>query len=166
MLAIGFALLVFADYRYLELTRIVDERAGDLLLTLNTARRPESDRVVIIDIDQRSLEMMNDIAGSWPWPRSVHGELIDYVMRQKPRGVAFDILFNERDIYRPEHDAVLTEAVASHPNVWLAMTLNADGDGAWVSQMPPAIGARPLRRPPVDARVPLMMPLVVADRPE
>ena len=96
----------------------------------------------------------------------MHGELIDYVMQQGPRGMAFDILFNERDIYRPEHDAVLTDAVARHPNVWLAMTLNADGQGAWVSQMPPAVGSQPLRKPPVDARVPLMMPLVVADQPE
>ncbi|MBV1689729.1 adenylate/guanylate cyclase domain-containing protein [Novosphingobium sp. G106] len=165
LLALGFAVLVFADYRYLDFTRIVDQRAGDVLLTLNTARRPESDRVIIIDIDQRSLEMMNDIAGSWPWPRSVHGELIDYVMQQQPRGMAFDILFNERDIYRPEHDAALTDAVARHPNVWLAMTLNADGEGAWVSQMPPAIGAQPLTKPPVDARVPLMMPLVLVDQP-
>lgn len=166
LLALGFAILVFADYRYFDFTRIVDQRAGDVLLTLNTSRRPESDRVVIIDIDQRSLEMMNDIAGSWPWPRSVHGELIDYVMQQKPRGMAFDILFNERDIYRPEHDAALTDAVARHPNVWLAMTLNADGEGAWVSQMPPAVGAQPLKQPPVDARVPLMMPLVLVDQPE
>ena len=166
LLAIGFALLVLADYRFLDLTRIVDQRAGDVLLALNARRRPQSDRLVIIDIDQRSLEMMNDLAGSWPWPRSVHGELIDYVMQQKPRGMAFDILFNERDVYRPEYDAVLTDAVARHANVWLAMTLNADGDGAWVSKMPPAVGALPLRHPPVDARVPLMMPLVVADRPE
>ncbi|HEX8055948.1 MAG TPA: adenylate/guanylate cyclase domain-containing protein [Novosphingobium sp.] len=166
LLALGFAVLVFADYRYLDFTRIVDQRAGDVLLTLNTSRRPESDRVVIIDIDQRSLEMMNDLAGRWPWPRSVHGELIDYVMQQKPRGMAFDILFNERDILQPESDAALTDAVARHPNVWLAMTLNADGEGAWVSQMPPAVGAQSVLKPPVDARVPLMMPLVLIDQPE
>ncbi len=166
LLAAIFAVLILLDYRYLEVTRIVDQRAGDVLLTLNTSRRPESDRVVIIDIDQRSLEMMNELAGSWPWPRSVHGELIDYVQQQQPRGMAFDILFNEQDVYRPEHDAAFAEAVARHPNVWLAMTLNADGDGAWVSQMPPAVGAQSLKQPPVDARVPVMMPLVVAQYPE
>ncbi|MCW1429464.1 CHASE2 domain-containing protein [Novosphingobium sp. JCM 18896] len=162
LLAMLFALLIVLDYRYLGLSRLADQRGGDVLLKLNTSRRPQSDRVVIIDIDQRSLEMMNDLAGSWPWPRSVHGELIDWVMQQQPRGMAFDILFNEADIYRPEHDAAFADAVARHPNVWLAMTLNADGQGAWVSQMPPAVGAQPARKPPVDARVPLMMPLVVA----
>ena len=62
------------------------------------------------------------MAGSWPWPRSVHGELIDYIEAQQPRAIAFDVLFNELDVYRPEHDAAFADAVARHPNVWLAMT--------------------------------------------
>ncbi|HVR92029.1 MAG TPA: CHASE2 domain-containing protein [Novosphingobium sp.] len=166
LLALVFALLVLADYRFLGLTRIIDQRAGDVMLTLHSRSRVSSDRVVIVDIDQRSLEEMNDLAGSWPWPRSVHGELIDHVVRQQPRAIVLDILFNEPDLYRPEHDAAFAEAVARHPNVWLAMALAADGDGAWVSQMPAAVGARPLTTPPVDRRVPLMLPLVVASHPE
>ena len=166
MLAGLFALLVFADYRFLELSRIVDQRAGDIMLRLNAAQRPQSDRVVIVDIDQRSLELMNDMAGSWPWPRSVHGELIDHISQQAPRGIAFDILFNEPDVYRPEHDAAFAASVAQHRNVWLAMTLNADGRGALVSQMPATIRAKALTEPPRDAPVPLMLPLVVAQQPD
>lgn len=165
LLAIVFALLVIADYRWFGLTQIIDRRGGDVLLAAEAQRRPMSDRVVIVDIDQKSLEQMNDMAGSWPWPRSVHGELIDHIARQGPRAIAFDILFNELDLYRPEHDAAFADAVARNPNVWLAMTLNADGDGAWVSQMPPSVAAQPLKQPPVDARVPLMLPLVVAQQP-
>lgn len=165
-LAVVFALLVLADYRYFGLSRIIDQRGGDILLVLNARQRPPSDRVVIVDIDQRSLEEMNDLAGSWPWPRSVHGEMIDHIARQKPRAIAFDVLFNEVDIYRPEHDAAFADAVARHSEVWLAMALASDGEGALVSRMPAAVGARSLRRPPVDARVPLMLPLVVAQHPE
>lgn len=166
LLALAFALLVVADYGFIGLSRIVDQRAGDVLLKINAAGRPQSDRVVIVDIDQRSLERMNELAGSWPWPRSVHGELIDHLERQGPRAIAFDILFNEPDVYRPEHDAAFADAVARHANVWLAMTLNNDGQGAWMSQMPPAVGAKPLTDPPVDRRVPLMVPVIMADHPE
>jgi len=165
-LVLLFALLVMSDYGLAGFSRIVDQRGGDLLLALNARERAPSDRVVIIDIDQRSLEQMNEMAGSWPWPRSVHGELIDYLARQKPRAIAFDILFNELDVYRPEHDAAFAGAVARNPDVWLAMTLNADGDGASVKDMPPSIGMRPLTKPPADVRVPLMMPLVVVQQPE
>jgi adenylate cyclase len=166
VLALVFSALVLVDDHLLGFSRIADQRGGDLMLKLDAQRRPVSDRVVIVDIDQRSLEMMNDLAGSWPWPRSVHGELIDHIARQAPRGIAFDVLFNEADVYRPEHDAAFAEAVARHPNVWLAMTLNTDGQGAWVSQMPASIGAQPLTTPPRDARVPLMLPLVLATHPD
>ncbi|WP_088311211.1 CHASE2 domain-containing protein [Novosphingobium sp. B 225] len=166
VLAALFAALVLLDYGWLGLSRIVDQRGGDLLLRANAAQRPVSDRVVVIDIDQRSLEAMNDLAGSWPWPRSVHGELLDGIAAQRPRAVAFDILFNESDVYRPDSDAAFADSVARNPNAWLAMTLNADGAGALVSDMPPAVPRTALTNPPRDARVPLMMPLALLSRPE
>ena len=165
-LALLFTGLVLADYGWLGFARIVDQRGGDIALRLHSQSRAPSSKVVILDIDQRSLEMMNDLAGSWPWPRSVHGEMIDHLAAQQPRAMAFDILFNEADIYRPEHDAAFADAVARNPNVWLAMTLNSDGEGARVADMPPAVGAMPLTTPPADARVPLMLPLVMLPYPD
>jgi adenylate cyclase len=161
-----FSLLVVADYGRVGLTRIIDQRAGDGLLALNAGRRAASDRVIIVDIDQRSLELMNEQAGSWPWPRSVHGELIDQIAAQAPRAMAFDILFNELDVYRPDQDSAFADAVARHRAVLLAMTLNADGPGARVQDMPPAVGAIALTRPPQGSRVPLMLPLVMLRHPE
>ena len=165
-LAVLFALLATTDFFWLDATKIIDQRGGDVLLALNAQRHTQSDKVVIVDIDQKSLEEMNDDAGSWPWPRSVHGELIEHIAAQNPQAIAFDILFNEPDTFRPEHDAAFAEAVAAHPNVWLAMTLNSNGTGAVVSDLPPAVGAVPVGQPKPGARVPIMLPLVVADHPE
>ena len=161
LLALAFAALVAADYAWLGVTRIIDQRLGDIALRVNAQRRSPSDKVVIVDIDQRSLELMNDMAGSWPWPRSVHGELIDHLALQGPRVVAFDVLFNEADVYRPEHDAAFADAVARNPNVWLAMVLNSDGQGAKVGDMPRSVGARALPGASMETRVPLLLPLVV-----
>jgi adenylate cyclase len=165
-MAAVFAALVLADYGLFGFGRILDQRAGDVFLRLNASRRPVSDRVVIVDIDQRSLEMMNDVAGSWPWPRSVHGELIDHLARQRPRAIIFDVLFNELDVYRPDHDALFAKAVAGHPNVWLSMSLNADGAGARLLDLPKSVGIVPLHDPPQDVRLPLMLPLVMIGHPE
>jgi len=166
-LALLFAVLACADFGFAGFLRILDQRGGDVLLRMNANRRTVSDRVVIVDIDQRSLEMMNEMAGSWPWPRSVHGELLDHLGAQAPRAVVFDILFNEADVYRPNEDAVLADAVARHPEAWLAMTLNADGVGARVADMPAAVSRTPLNsRSDPQARVPLMMPLALYSRPE
>ena len=165
-LATVFALLALADYGWLGVTRIIDQRGGDVLLAAGARSRAQSDRVVIVDIDQKSLEQLNDDAGSWPWPRSVHGELIEQIARQHPQAIVFDILFNEPDVFRPEHDEAFAQAVAAHPQVWLAMTLNSDGAGALISELPPAVGVRPLGHPAPGARAPIMLPLVVAQYPE
>jgi adenylate cyclase len=166
VLAVVVAILVAADYAGSNYMSLVDQKGGDILLAANAARRPVSDRIVIVDIDQRSLELMNGMAGSWPWPRSVHGELIDHIQAQNPRAIAFDVLFNEIDVYRPEHDTIFADAVARFPNVWLAMTLNNDGKGARVLDIPPAVGMRPLTNPPADTRVPAMLPLVMLGHPD
>ena len=165
-LAALFAGLALADYGWLNATRFVDQRGGDLLLALHAGQRPQSDRVVIVDIDQKSLEDMNDDAGNWPWPRSIHGELIDHIVAQQPQAIVFDILFNEPDVFRPEHDAAFADAVARNPNVWLGMTLNSDGTGAVIEELPAAVGAKPVGRPEPGARAPIMLPLVVAEYPE
>lgn len=165
-LALFFAAIAALDWGVVGLTRIVDQRGGDALSVLAATRRPVSDRLVIVDIDQRSLETMNDEAGSWPWPRSVHAQLIEGISRQHPRAIVFDVLFNELDSYRPAEDTALADAVAAHPNVWLAMTLNADGDGAPMLKVPPAVAAISLTRPPRDVRVPVMLPLIMLAHPE
>jgi adenylate cyclase len=166
VLALLFAALVIVDYRWLGLTEVIDQRGGDVMLRQLAKARPVSNDVVIIDIDQRSLEEMNEYAGSWPWPRSVHGELIDSIAKQAPKAIVFDLLFNELDVFRPEQDVALADAVARQKNVYLAMTLNDNGDGAPADRLPKSIGATPLPGALPNARVPLMLPLVLLPHPE
>src|SRR5688500_10919268 len=52
-------------------------------------QRPVSGEVVIVEIDARSLEEVQ----SWPWPRSVHGRLVDRLRQAGARNIVFDIDF-------------------------------------------------------------------------
>ncbi|WP_051318969.1 adenylate/guanylate cyclase domain-containing protein [Chitinimonas koreensis] len=157
--------LVALDYLVLDASRVVDQRAGDLLLRQHAAGRPVSDTVTVIDVDQRSLEEMAAVAGSWPWPRSVHGELVAHLARQKPRAIVFDIMFNEPDVYRPEHDALFADTVAAYPNVYQPLLLSGQGGGA-AGAMPPALGFTPLPGASPAARLPVLLPLVLIRHPE
>lgn len=156
-----FSALAAVDYTFTDTTRIVDQRVGDVLLRWHAKQRPSSDDVVVIDIDQDSLERMYEQAGSWPWPRSVHGELLGYLARQKPKAVVFDIMFTEPDVYRPEHDKLLADALAATPNVYLPQTLEATGLGASVSQYSASLGMTPTDHPDLNARIPLLVPSAV-----
>lgn len=54
-------------------------------------------RILIVNIDERSIRAMEPLVGRWPWPRLVHASLIRYLARAGARVVAYDVLFTERD---------------------------------------------------------------------
>lgn len=68
-------------------------------------KRPVSGDVVIVEIDARSLEEI----GVWPWPRRLHGQLLDRLAAAGAGQVAFDIDFSQAS--DPENDAALESAL-------------------------------------------------------
>src|SRR5688572_13345682 len=78
-------------------------------MTRNASRELPSGRVVIVDIDERSL---TDI-GQWPWPRNVVGELIERIRGAGAAAVALDIVFPERDREVPSEPAAAPPAAAA-----------------------------------------------------
>ena len=72
--------------------RRLDNAVYDILLRA-TPTKPPSGRVVIVDVDERSLSMV----GQWPWRRDVIGELIARLRDAGAAVVAMDIVFPEPD---------------------------------------------------------------------
>src|SRR3546814_3414263 len=77
--------------------------------------------IVIIDIDERSLALMSESVGRWPWPRSIHADLLAGIAQQKPRAIVFDILFSDPDHTRPEGDAYFAEVIRTTDNTYFPM---------------------------------------------
>lgn len=160
-----FALLVIGlEFFWLHLLVPLDNRVMDIFVRTVAARQAPDPDIVIVDIDQSSLDRMNDIAGNWPWPRSVHGELVEGIAKQKPKAIVFDIWFSEPDRYRPESDAYFNEVLAATPNVYLPMLRqDAEGDaqGVLLSELAPALALPPADRGKPGARASLLLPKVV-----
>lgn len=93
---------------------------GDWLLRQRAAQQTPDPRIVVVDIDDTSLQALVGEAGKWPWPRSLHAELLEYLLAQKAEAVVFDILFSEADRFRPDADAYLGEVLAQTERVYLA----------------------------------------------
>jgi adenylate cyclase len=66
---------------------------------LTRTARPETARkdIVLVEIDEYSLRNMEKFAGRWPWPRLVHGDLLDYLARGKPTVITYDVNFASPD---------------------------------------------------------------------
>jgi signal transduction histidine kinase len=54
--------------------------------------RPATGEVILVDIDTRSLRAID----VWPWPRSIHGALVDRLVADGAARIAFDIDFSSR----------------------------------------------------------------------
>src|SRR5436190_2599791 len=91
---------LFAIYRPAFLARL-DAAVFDTLARWTPARAP-GDRVVIVDIDERSLSTI----GQWPWQRDLVGRLIARLRELGASTVALDIIFAEPDRFATGDDAL------------------------------------------------------------
>jgi len=72
-------------------------------------------RLLLVDIDERSLAEMAPEFGRWPWPRDTLATVLDHAQAQGAEAVVFDILFSDADTVRPGGDQALAAAVARWP---------------------------------------------------
>jgi HD-GYP domain-containing protein (c-di-GMP phosphodiesterase class II) len=84
---------VFAVFPPVSLGRL-DSAAYDILLRSARTTSP-SGRVVIVDVDERSLSTI----GQWPWRRDLIGSLIARLRKMGATTIALDMVFAEPDRY-------------------------------------------------------------------
>jgi adenylate cyclase len=137
-----------------------DNSLGDQMLARHAQSRTPPADIVLVAIDQKSLEDLQPIAGAWPWPRAVHAELIDGLAAWRPKAIAFDVFFNEPDKFRPDSDMALREVARTQPNLFFPTVHMVDGLPTDMERLPPSLGARRLGGgsgpPPV-----LLLPVVL-----
>lgn len=75
--------------------RVYEWKTRDLRQAHVAPERRESSEIVIIDIDEESLERLRN-QYSWPWPRQIYKYVLAYLMHAKVRAVVFDMLFVDR----------------------------------------------------------------------
>ena len=132
------------EFSWLNWLRSTEARFSDFFVAAQAGKiKPDPD-IVVVAADEHSLEQLADFAGRWPWPRSVHGEMVQGIEAQRPRAIVFDVMFFEADIFRPDADDLFNKAVAHYSNVFFP-TVRQDpaGDpyGAPIAEMQAALGA-------------------------
>ncbi|WP_068827467.1 CHASE2 domain-containing protein [Pseudomonas sp. BMS12] len=119
---------------------------GDWLIRQRAAQQGPDPRLVVIDIDDTSLQALAGEAGKWPWPRSLHAELLEYLLKQKAEAVVFDVLFSEPDRFHPDADAYFNEVLALGSRVYLAALQQRPATAAsapLLTSYPPQTGLQP-----------------------
>jgi adenylate cyclase len=135
---IGLAVLaVFvAGVFFLPVLAPLENRLLDVFVRSQAARLAPDPEIVFVDIDEKSLAIMQDEVGRWPWPRVVHAALVYGLAAQKPRAIVFDINFAERDILRPRDDEAFADTVREQSNVYFPLFRHPRADDARGDPMP------------------------------
>ena len=82
--------------------------------------RPVSNNIVIIEIDNASIEEL----GRWPWSRSVFAQLLSNISKANPDAIGIDVAFLETET--EETDNQLAAVLSNLDNVTLAGELDGD----------------------------------------
>ncbi len=53
--------------------------------------------IVLVEIDEHSLQQLAPVVGRWPWPRLVHAQVVNFLARAHPKAVLYDVQFTEPD---------------------------------------------------------------------
>jgi adenylate cyclase len=108
--------------------------------------------IVLVEINDTTINDLKEIAGRWPWPRALSALVIDFLNRGAPKAIAVDIGFWERereatyallgeDYTSGRSDARLAESVRHAGNV--IMLANAVNPGAEEGDAPQQHWAAP-----------------------
>lgn len=106
---------------------IFEYKSIDLRQKITRANKKTPEDIVITLIDEASLKALQSVYGRWPWPRSVHADLIRFLTISKAKKIIFDILFTEQ--MRKElkyEDEILSEATKEAGNVIYAAQIFED----------------------------------------
>lgn len=111
VLALAVVVLVSA-LTQLPAWSLADLRAFDYLSTVDDPR-PPVDGPVVVAIDEPSLAEIN---AQWPWPRELHGRLVESLRKAGATAIGLDIIFAEPS--NPASDAAFAATLG--PDVVLA----------------------------------------------
>jgi adenylate cyclase len=78
--------------------------------------RPPTAPIVIVTIDESTFQELNL---PWPFPRALHGKLIDRISADGPIAIGVDVVFDSPSMFGPRDDEALGAAVARARNVVL-----------------------------------------------
>jgi adenylate cyclase len=166
LLAAAALAAVLGEIFWLQALEPLENRLLDRFVRSHAARLAPDPGIVLVDIDEKSLQVMEgkQEGGRWPWSRLVHASLLEGLAAQKPRAIVFDIAFSEADTFRPRDDAAFAEEVARAKNTYfplLRLPLKDERGGAPLADVAPYLGIFKQRDADPRARAVLIPPLVL-----
>ena len=164
LLAGMFTLFVLADVFFLHAVVEMQQKAYDLVIKNRIIKPKPDNEIIIVDVNEASLSAMAKDYGRWPWPRQVFGEFVENVEKQNPKGIVFDILFSDPDVFNSDSDVYFNEVIAGTNNTYFPMLRLPEANDS-LSQLRPNMipGIKPMEgETPQDRPIAMILPFFKA----
>ncbi len=133
--AIGVVLLLSGALHGAERT------TWDWRVRLLAAPTEATDDIVLVFVDQESLELMSSQNGiDWPWPRSFYGFMLTFFEAAGAASVTFDIIYEDAGVFGVEDDLQMKSAAAGYGRTAYAIAmrrLGRDNPEQWPDYVSP-----------------------------
>ncbi len=121
-----FAFLILKNANLSSFIDSVENRTFDLRQTImiNEGAKKASKDIVIVAIDDATYEYILDTYGEWPLPRDIYADMINYLEKQSPRAIAFDLMFVKSIKSKNLADEMLINAFKKYDNIYTSMNFD------------------------------------------
>ena len=101
----------------------MEMKSYDFRHNINTKQKLTSPDIVILAIDDNSLELLANKYGTWPWDRQAYVDAISYLNKSGAKQIIIDLMFINRLKNRASDDAFI-KTLKENRNVFIAMNLD------------------------------------------
>lgn len=118
-MAVTVIVIAFIEFFLVDLMLGMESRLSDRFVLAQAVKLAPDPDIVIIDIDEHSLDSIGrkEGYGRYPWPRELHGKLLQEIIKQKPKAIIYDILFSDQDNQAKHNDETKTTSDDAFANV-------------------------------------------------
>lgn len=105
---------------------VAENRTFDYRQSIKVIRKrpiPNKD-IVLLAIDDASVESLWDKYGEWPIPRNVYADVINYIEAQKPQAIIFDLMFIKSVRSQQSADKYFIETMNKYDNIYTGLNFD------------------------------------------
>ncbi len=105
---------------------VAENRTFDYRQSLKVIHKrpiPNKD-IVLLAIDDASVESLWDKYGEWPIPRNVYADVINYIEAEKPQAIIFDLMFIKSVRTQKDADKYFVDTMNKYNNIYTGLNFD------------------------------------------
>ncbi len=121
-------------FEYIGFYDTIESKTIDFRNTMTADYHKADTNIVMVAIDDNSLEFFENNQVSWPWPRQFYGVVVNFLKYSGAKAIMFDIHFSSQEIARvdvnpEESELFFANSMQNAGNVFLISSLSDKNKG-------------------------------------